>query len=137
MSSQSETASLQLREGQEYTLLVAHPQHPSKLLEGVGGGTHVDVRLPMGRHGGSLIIHSTGHIPGLSGRLNPILDTANRTYLYADNISMNGEHKQPYNFVLNAPFELEDAQGAKFKVVIKLIYGQTTLLDYRQLAMPT
>ena len=114
LTDQSGTASLGLREGQEYTLLAAHPQHPSKLREKVSGGTQIGIRLPMGRNRGSLIIHSTGHIPGLSGRLNPILDTSNRTYLYADNISMNGEHKQPYKFVPNVPFELEDAQGAKF-----------------------
>ena len=135
-SDQNGTASLRLRKGQEYSLLVAHPQHPSKLWEKVSGGTRIDVRLPMGRHSGSLIVHSIGHIPGLSGRLNPILDTSNRTYLYADNISMNGEHKQPYSFVPNVPFELEDALGAKFEVDVKLIYGQTTLLDYRQLAVP-
>lgn len=136
LSDQNGSASLQLRKGHEYVLLVAHPRHPAKLLETVSGGTKVDVRLPMGRHGGSLIIHSTGHIPGLHGRLNPILDTSNRTYLYADNISMNGEHKQPYSFAPNVPFELEDASGAKFEVVVKLIYGWTSLLEYRQLAMP-
>ena len=135
VTDQKGIASLRLRKGQEYALLVAHPRYPSKLLEGVSGGTQVDIRLPMGRHSGSLIVHSTGHIPGLSGRLNPILDTSNRTYLYADNISMNGEHKQPYNFVPNVPFELEDVQGAKFEVDVKLIFGRTTLLDYRQLAM--
>ena len=134
VTDQNGKASLRLRKGQEYSLLVAHPRHPSKLLEGVSGGIQADVRLPMGRHSGSLIVHETGHIPGLSGRLNPILDTSNRTYLYAENISMNGEHKQPYNFVPNILFELEDAQGAKFEVDIKLIYGRTTLLDYRQLA---
>ena len=133
---QDGTASLRLRKGQEYALLVAHPQHPSKLLDSVSGGAQMDVRLPLGRHSGSLIIHSTGHIPGLIGRLNAILDTSNRTYLYANNISMNGEHKQPYSFVPSVPFELEDAQGAKFEVAVRLIYGRTTLLDYRQLAMP-
>ena len=132
---QNGSASLQLRKGQEYTILVAHPQHPAKLMENVSGGVQVEIRLPLGRYSGSQIVHSTGHIPGLSGRLNPILDTSNRTYLYADNISMNGKHTQPYSFVVNVPFELEDAQGVKFEVEVKLIYGQTTLLDYRQLSV--
>ena len=35
--------------------------------------------------GGSIIIENgTGHIPGLEGRLNPILDTAQRSYIYAE-----------------------------------------------------
>ena len=37
--------------------------------------------------GGSVIFsEATGHLPGLKGRLNPIRDTSDRTYLYASNI---------------------------------------------------
>ena len=50
--------------------------------------------------GGSVVLsEGTGHIPGLSGRLNPILDTSGRTYLYASNIAINGGRQQPVPFV--------------------------------------
>ena len=39
--------------------------------------------------GGSVIFpEATGHLPGLKGRLNPIRDTHDRTYLYASNIAI-------------------------------------------------
>ena len=130
---QNGRASLQLRKSQAYTLLIAHPQHRSQLIENISGGRNVDIRMPISRYIGSLIVHSTGHIPGLNGRLNPILDTSNRTYLYADNIAINGDQVQPTTFVVNEPFELEDAQGNRFEVCVKLIVGRTALLEYRQL----
>ena len=102
-------------------------------MENISDGRNVDIRIPIGRYVGSLIIHSTGHIPGLNGRLNPILDTSNRTYLYADNIAINGGQAQPTTFVVNEPFELEDAQGSRFEVYVKLIVGRTALIEYRQL----
>ena len=41
--------------------------------------------------GGSVIFpEDTGCIPGLAGRLNPIRDTHDRTYLYASNIAIDG-----------------------------------------------
>ena len=133
LTDQNGSASLQLLKSQAYTLLIAHPRHPSKLMEKISDGRNVDIRIPIGRNMGSLVIHSTGHIPGLNGRLNPILDTSNRTYLYADNIAINGGQAQPTTFVVNEPFELEDAQGSRFEVRVKLIVARTTLLDYRQL----
>ena len=133
LTDQNGSTSLQLRKNQVYTLLIAHPQHPSKLMENISDGRNVDIRIPIGRYVGSLIIHSTGHIPGLNGRLNPILDTSNRTYLYADNIAINGGQAQPTAFVVNEPFELEDAQGSRFEVYVKLIVGRTALIEYRQL----
>ena len=73
---------------------------------------------------------STGYIPGLSGRLNPILDTSNRTYLYADNIAIEGGKNQPVTFKVNEPFELEDADGIVMQVRVLHIQGRTTLLEF-------
>ncbi|MDE0474961.1 MAG: putative DNA binding domain-containing protein, partial [Gammaproteobacteria bacterium] len=50
--------------------------------------------------GGSVVFaEETGHVPGLSGRLNPIRDTSNRTYLYASNIAINEGQQQHVPFV--------------------------------------
>jgi hypothetical protein len=80
--------------------------------------------------GGSLIIQSTGFIPGLQGRLNPIRDTLGRTYIYADNISINGSTAQPFSFELGKPMHAVDAAGHKFVITIIDILGRTTLLQY-------
>ena len=50
--------------------------------------------------GGSVIFpEATGHLPGLKGRLNPIRDTLDRTYLYAANIAIGQGRQQPVHFV--------------------------------------
>ena len=50
---------------------------------------------------GSVIIpEAAGHLPGLKGRLNPIQDTHDRTYLYASNIVINEGDQQPVYFIL-------------------------------------
>ena len=41
---------------------------------------------------------ATGHIPGLRGRLNPIRNTSDRTYLYADNVAIEEGRPQPVSF---------------------------------------
>jgi hypothetical protein len=48
--------------------------------------------------GGSIIIENgTGYIQGLDGRLNPILDAQQRSYIYADNIAIEGDSIQPFS----------------------------------------
>lgn len=114
-----------------YTLLTAHPNYPASMIERIDPTEVVEVMLPRTNDVGSLIIHGTGYIPGIEGRLNPILDTSNRTYLYAANIAINGGTKQqPEVFVVGESFELEDRNGTITLVVVKLIRGQTALLQY-------
>ena len=86
--------------------------------------------LPRTENIGSVVIESTGYIPGLNGRLNPILDTFSRTYLYADNIAIDSGKAQPVAFGVDAPFELEDANGKIVIAIVKHIRGQIALLQY-------
>ena len=83
--------------------------------------------------GGSVIFpEATGHLPGLSGRLNPILDTRNRTYLYASNISIGGGQQQPVSFVPGKEeLHLVDSNGQGLLVRIAAITGRSSLLEYR------
>ena len=81
--------------------------------------------------GGSAIFReSTGHLPGLTGRLNPILDSLNRTYLYADNIAINQGQPQPVHFALDEDLHLVDADGKQLWVRIVEIVGRSALLEY-------
>lgn len=79
---------------------------------------------------GSIAIRRTGYIPGLQGRINTILDTSKRTYLYADNIAVDGGKGQPTNFNINIPFELEDAVGNVVHATVKHIAGGLALIQY-------
>jgi hypothetical protein len=123
-------ASISVQTRRNYSLLVAHHEFPAAIVERIDPADEIEVAVPRTENVGSLIILSTGHIPGLSGRLNPILDRSNRTYLYADNIAIDGGVNQPGTFRINEPFELEDANGVVTYVTVKFISGRTSLLQY-------
>ena len=81
--------------------------------------------------GGSVIFpEATGHLPGLNGRLNPIRDTHDRTYLYASNIAIDEGQQQPVHFVPGEEMRLTDAEGTKLCVRIVDIVGRSALIEY-------
>lgn len=123
---------LTLLDGYTYTLMVAHPQFAGRIVEEFGGLAELSIRLHGGA--GSVVMHSTGYIPGLVGRLNPILDTSDRTYLYAHNIAIDGGRRQPATFKVGEPIELEDSRGSRFQVTILRIAGRTSLVQYKRIS---
>ncbi len=93
------------------------------------GGLLVDLEpLPSG--GAAIFAQETGHLPGLRGRLNPIRDTSDRTYLYAENIAIDEGRQQPVPFRPGKPMRLTDAHGAELSVTIVDIVGRSSLLEY-------
>lgn len=85
--------------------------------------------------GGSIIFpDATGEIPGLAGRLNPILDDLDRTYLYASNVAIEDGKQQPVPFVLDQDLLLTDADGREKAVRIVEILGKSSILEYRDRA---
>ena len=86
---------------------------------------------PMSGGGSAILREATGHIPGLSGRLNPIRDTLDRTYLYASNIAINQGRQQPIHFTLGEELRLTDAEGREVMLCAENIAGRSALLEYR------
>ncbi len=86
---------------------------------------------PLPNGGSALFTNGTGHLPVVSGRLNPILDNLNRSYLYADNIAINQGLQQPVNFGFNEDLHLTDANGREAVVRIIDIIGRSALLQYQ------
>lgn len=85
--------------------------------------------------GGSVIFaESTGQIPGLRGRLNPIRDTHDRTYLYASNIAIEKGKQQPVHFTLGEGLILTDSDGREMLVRVVEILGRSCLLEHRSRA---
>lgn len=114
----------------QFRLLVAHPEHPAVVVPIWDPVDDLRVTVPISENAGSVICQSTGHIPGLDGRLNPILDTGGRCYLYAENIAIRGGEQQPAAFVVGEPFTLEDSRGVVIQVRVVHIQGRTSLLEY-------
>ena len=92
----------------------------------------LEIKMQSLSDGGSVIFpEATGNIPGLSGRLNPIRDTHDRTYLYASNIAINEGKQQPVTFTPGEDLRLTDADGKELRVCIVAIIGRSALLEYR------
>lgn len=86
-----------------------------------------------GNGGSAVFAESTGTLPGLTGRLNPIRDTHDRTYMYADNIAINGGQQQPVTFAPGKELlRLEDSNGQVLMVTVTAIEGRSSLLDYHR-----
>lgn len=83
--------------------------------------------------GAAIFPQATGNIPGLSGRLNPKLDTHDRTYLYADNIAVEEGRQQPVPFRLGKPLKLADAYGVQMLVTIVDIVGRAALVEFQSI----
>jgi len=95
-------------------------------------GGRLQIRLHPAADGGSQIIAKrAGHLKGIQGRLNPILDNLDRTYLYADNVAINDGEAQPVHFALNEPVRLTDSLGASATLWFREMVGASCVFDYR------
>lgn len=115
------------------TVFAAAPGYAAHLeREWVPSSRALTIELKSLKEGGSVIFpEATGYLPGLKGRLNPIRDTHDRTYLYASNVAINEGEQQPVNFIPGEDLRLTDADGTAFLVRIVDIAGRSTLLEYR------
>ena len=77
-----------------------------------------------------VIPERTGHLPGLTGRLNPILDNQDRMYLYATNVAIDDGRQQPVHFKLGEAMRLTDANGAEWLVRFVEMIGNSSVLEY-------
>ncbi len=87
-------------------------------------------KLPTG--GSAIFTEETGHLPKLTGRLNPILDNLERMYLYATNIAIDEGKQQPVHFKLNHPLRLTDVSGFEWIVRFTDMIGKSAILEYEK-----
>ena len=115
------------------TVFVATPGYAALLeREWIPNRGALAVELEALRGGGSVIFsEATGYLPGLNGRLNPIRDAHDRTYLYASNIAINEGQQQPVHFALGEELRLTDANGTELIARIVDIVGRSALVEYR------
>ncbi|MDE0629806.1 MAG: hypothetical protein OXH99_25685 [Bryobacterales bacterium] len=85
---------------------------------------------PLPRGGSAIFPEATGSLPGLNGRLNPIRDSLDRTYLYATNIAVGRGQLQPVQFVPGEDLRLTDSDGTERLVRIVEILGRSALVEH-------
>ncbi len=117
------------------TVFVSAPGHGAFLeREWMPSQGALAVELEVLPEGGSLILpEATGYLPGLKGRLNPIRDTHDRTFLYAFNIAINEGEAQPVHFTFGEDLRLTDSDGKEALVRVVDVVGRSALLEYRPL----
>ena len=86
---------------------------------------------PLPDGGSAVFSEAVGHLPILKGRLNPIRDAHDKTYLYASNIAINQGQPQPVHFAPGEELRLTDADGREALVRILDVVGRSALLEYR------
>ncbi len=100
------------------------------------GGLMIEL-IPLEDGGTVIFTNGTGMVPGLNGRLNPIRDTFDRMYLYADNISIEEGRPQPVHFRIGKPLRVTDAYGVEMSITIKDFAGQSALVEYAPIDLPS
>lgn len=116
------------------TVFCAAPGHAAHVERNWRPPEPLSVELEPLPQGGSILFpEGTGHIPRLTGRLNPILDPHDRMYLHARNMSIDEGKQQPVHFKLNQPLRLTDASGYECIVRIVEMIGKTALLEHETL----
>lgn len=77
-----------------------------------------------------MFTEGTGHLPGLAGRLNPVLDNLDRTYLHTTNVAVDEGRTQPVGVKLTQPLRLTDVHGSERIVRFLDMFGKSALLEY-------
>ena len=91
---------------------------------------HVELNALPG--GGAVIFpEGEGAVPGLAGRLNPIRDELDRTYMYTTDIAVNERRREPHSFVPGEDLHLTDAAGTERLVRVLDVVGRSALVEYR------
>ena len=114
------------------TVFGAAPGHAACLVREwlpAAGALALDL-TPLPRGGSAIFPEATGSLPGLNGRLNPIRDSLDRTFLYAANISIGRGRLQPVQFVPGEELRLTDSDGAERLVCIVEILGRSALVEH-------
>jgi hypothetical protein len=99
---------------------------------GSGSGA-ITVNLKPSDTKNSTVIESSGELPGIEGRVNPILDNLKRLYLYAQKIGLlenNRPAQQPISFTLKRDIDAETVAGKRFKICIVDITQRVSLVEY-------
>lgn len=86
--------------------------------------------------GSVMLKRATCTIVGFKGRLNIIRDEAGtggaeRLYVYATNIAIEGGKNQPVTFDRLKPLLMEDVDGKRIEVKVLEVIGRFSIVEYR------
>ena len=120
------------------TVFVAGDNHEAQVKEWLPAehDNKLDVEIAPSKGSAIVLAEGIGYIPDLEGRLNPIRDSGDRMYLYADNIAINEGDSQPAHFTIGEKLSLRDANGHETTIRVMAIQGRASLLEYTPVQIP-
>jgi len=121
-----------IRTRKHYSVLIAHLECPGVLFRDINPKEDIKVKIEKEKETGSIIINKSGKIPGISGRIEPIIKPDKQLSLYADNIAIEGGKYQPYDFMLNTSISLEDNEGNVIHLTFRFFQGRIALIDFNK-----
>lgn len=113
-----------------YSVLIAHSEYPAVVFDNINPKEDIEVTIEKSENCGSVVINKSGYIPGISGKIEPILKQDKELALYADNIAIDGGEDQPYDFELNTVIPIEDNKGNRIRVTFRFFQGRIALIDF-------
>ena len=120
------------RTDQEMTVLAAAPDHLplSRTVVPEEGPAEFAMEPSTDGRSSILFTKSTGHIPGIEGRLNPIND--GRIYFYADNIAVDDRVANPAPIEIGESLHLIDVYGIETEIRFIVVTAQFSLIEYTE-----
>lgn len=116
-----------------YTVLVAHPEYPALIFDQVNPNQDIKITIEKNKDSGSVIINKSGQIPGLLGKIEPVMKSIDNGFaLYADNIAIEGGQYQPHDFELNKSLQLEDNGGNIIHLTFRFLQARIALVDFNK-----
>ncbi|SEM07887.1 hypothetical protein SAMN04487910_4078 [Aquimarina amphilecti] len=113
-----------------YTVLIAHSEYPAVVFKSMNPKEDIEVTIEKTNNSGSVIINKSGQIPGISGKIEPVLKSDKNLSVYADNIAIEGGKDQPYDFELNKSIVLEDNKGNIVHLTFRFYQARIALIDF-------
>lgn len=113
-----------------HTIFCAHAEFLGIVIDNFDNKEDLEIKVSKDFGWASIIFDSTGYLPKIKGRLNPILD-GDRRYFYADNIAVNGQTQAtPHHFKYMENIHLEDCDENTTNIRFLRMIQRFAILDY-------
>lgn len=128
---------LSLHSDPPMTVFCAATGHRGAVARGWRPTSELAIELEAMRSGGSIVFtEGVGRLPGLQGRLYPVLDDLDRMHVHATDIGIDGGKRHPVHFKLGQALRMTDVHGSRLMVRFVDMEGRSALLEHWPAADP-
>lgn len=122
-----------IRTKNKFTMLIAHSFYKAQSHKEVDPYNDSNLILQKDEGKGSFILHKSGTIPGISGRIESIKKRNETIYITGDNIAISNGKVQTHKTELNKPLLIEDNQGKLIHLTFRFVHAGLALVDFEKI----